>query len=140
MLCDLLQSESSQPNEETRAVKITKIRLNKALEKILHGTNFDKQTDFSTSMSSWGLFFEVVFFSVDTYKRDTKSSDILLRIYFIRCSSPTQDTKTLFWSFIVSQVRNIPLHNFTCILRKTISFRLPVSWFDSQVSNASSFN
>lgn len=33
MLCDLLQCESSQPKEEIHAVKIMKIRLNKALKK-----------------------------------------------------------------------------------------------------------
>lgn len=122
MLCDLLQCESSQPNEETHTVKIMKISLNKALEKALHRTYLDKQTDFSVSLVLLGPFF--LFFSVDTYKWDTKSSGILLRIYFILCSSPIQDTKKLYWSFIISQVRNFPLRNFTCILRKTISFKL----------------
>lgn len=66
MLCDLLQCESSQPNEETYTVKIMKISLNKALEKALHRTYLDKQTDFSVSLVLLGPFF--LFFSVDTYK------------------------------------------------------------------------
>lgn len=64
MLCDLLQCESSQPNEETHTVKIMKKTLNKALEKVLHRTHFDKQPDFFTSPVLLGPFF----LPVDAYK------------------------------------------------------------------------
>lgn len=148
MLCDLLQCESSQPDEETLRDKIMKIRVNKALEKVLHITHLTSKMTFKWRflrvLPFWGHSFFFFFFNCWCIKWDTESSDILFRIYFILCSSPAQDAKYLdigfYWSFIITQVRNFPLHNFTCILRKTISFKYAVSWFDSQVSNASSFN
>lgn len=64
MLCDLLQCESSQPDEETLRDKIMKIRVNKALEKVLHRTHLTSKMTFSTSPALLGAFFFFFFLVV----------------------------------------------------------------------------
>lgn len=65
-----------------------KIRLNKALEKVLHGANFDKQTDSSTSPDLLGPFFFFFFFFLLTHTNEIQGLQIYCLEYILFAALP----------------------------------------------------